>query len=577
MPIFLLATALAVLAIIIDPGSLAKHFAHPLIMDGAVRESSVEGATLLRWALVGSAIALAAIIPLTRGLAPVASSAPSFRPTGDARSAGPADRPGRRAWLLLAAAILAGLALRVQRIDESLWYDEIASLQSYVLHGPGAIVGAYFSPANHIAQSLASWASIAATGGVNELTIRLPSLIAAVVWIGSMAWIGHAVGGKRVGMLCAGVAALLPVGVLESVEARGYSMAMASSATAIAATLAACRANGSRSRTWLVLLASASLAMASWSHLVAACLTAAAALVAIAFAARRNTRPTARLFLAVAFAGTALTLVLYAPVIPDILSIRREFRALDGDEPGLLAIEGWHLMLQLGGSWTWWAALPGLLVAMLGVWHSWRHRRERPLLAIAVALPMIATGIMLVAVSAGDSWMYARFALFAMPASVVALAWGLVALRSLRPADTLLPTAVGLVIAGAWMASLSTLPAKQPLREAVAFVAAARAPTDIALGVGLRDDVLTYYGAALGLSITHTGTEGERLRGSLQDPRARWLILLYPASMPPDVLRQIAQSGFIAERVFPGWADWGQGTVIAFHRPMVLTNPLLPK
>ncbi len=574
MPIAIIATTLLVLAILIEPSSLARSFTHPLVMDGAVRESSIEGVALLRWALALAAVAIAAIIPLTRGLVPgtaVGCTSNAVAPTS----------PGRRAWLLLAAVILGGIALRIQRIDESLWYDEIASLHSYVLHGPGAIVGTYFSPANHVAQSLASWASVTAAGGVNELTLRFPSLVAAIVWIMSMGWIGHSAGGARMGMLCAGVAAIVPIGVLESVEARGYAMAMAASATALAALFAACLTRNSARRALLVLLAAASLAIATWSHLVAACLTAGVVVAASAFAARPSTRPTARLLFAAAFAGATLSAVLYAPIVPDIVSLRREFTAIDGDEPGLLGAEGWHLLLQFGGSWVWWAALPGLALSTLGARHVFRLRRERPLLALAVVIPMIAVGCMLAAMSAGDSWMYARFALFAMPAVVVSMSCGLLALRELRPADTLLPTAAGLVGTAAWMISLNTLPPKQPLREAVIAVAAARAPQDIAIGVGLRDDVLSYYGAAFGVPIVHTGASGEGLAIALRDPAARWLILLYPESMPPEVLRLVAQSGFIAERVFPGWADWGRGTVIAFHRahtlPGVFANPFAPK
>ena len=65
--------------------------------------------------------------------------------------------------------------------------------------------------------------------------------------------------------------------------------------------------------------------------------------------------------------AAALTLLLYAPALPDLLAQRGMYTAARGNEPGVFGPEGWHTLLQLGGSWSAWAALPGLALAAFGL------------------------------------------------------------------------------------------------------------------------------------------------------------------------------------------------------------------
>lgn len=553
MPLLLLAIACIASAALLDPIAAAPSFTHPLLAHGDPRPSVIEGLVLARWALIGVAAAAGVAFTLTRGLGAAAVIPPSQ------------SEPLRRGeWLLFVAVMLAGVAFRLQRADESLWYDEIAALKDYTAFGPGAIVASYFSPSNHIAQSLASWCIMWVAGGANEFTIRAPSLIAGAALVAAMGWLVASVAGRRLGLVAAGMTALMPICILESVEARGYAMAMLFSALGIACGV---RAATSRWPGWRVLAGSSALALAAWSHLVAGVLTLSIGLIGMGLLFAPQLRREGRALTALAALGGAITLLLLSPALPDIVALRHEFSASDGDEPGLFGIEGWHMLLQQGGAWVPWAALPGVIVALIGLYRIWRLRSVHPHLAIAVAIPVFALCLLGAAVSLGDSWVYARFALFAVPASITAIALGLDALRQFRPRDALVPTLAALAIAVGWTASLLTLPPKQPIRDAVSIIAQSGQPGDVVATIGLRDHVVAYYANAMGVEVRDTGDRGTAAAAILEEPRVRWAIMLYPEIMPAETMRAIDAAGFVGDRVLPGWADWGRGTIIVFHRP----------
>ena len=103
---------------------------------------------------------------------------------------GPVDRRGL--WL----AMLLAVALRFSASTQSLWYDEIASLGTYVAHGPGVIVANAFTTANHPLQSLLSWCCLPL--GV-EPWVRLPSMLTGALAVLGGWCIGRALrdGGGR--------------------------------------------------------------------------------------------------------------------------------------------------------------------------------------------------------------------------------------------------------------------------------------------------------------------------------------------------------------------------------------------
>ncbi|MDA1008330.1 MAG: hypothetical protein O2800_04930 [Planctomycetota bacterium] len=539
--------------------SVATWFVHPLLANGAVLPQHLEGASWLRMGLISLA--------LTAGLMPLLLRAP---PLGDAQLASVTtpslDQPSRTFILFSILAIVAGVALRIQRIDESLWYDEIASLRAHVVHGPGAIVGNYFVSSNHVAQSLATWYAVATTGLVNEVIVRAPSLIAGLCTVLAMGGLGRFVGGRTLGWSAAATTALMPVAVLESVEARGYAMA------ALFSTLALlCAAWGVRHRVQghtgrlAAILAGLALALAAWSHLVAGCMIIAFFIASATFTLCRSlphSRAWSRILSVSSLFGAIVLFTLVAPLIPDFIRTKSEFFSLDGDEPSLLGPEGIRVGLQLGGSWIWWSALPGIMLAVAGIASIWRTRERWAYCAPILSIALLALVIMLVAIATSGSWVYARFGLFAMPLSVIAIAASVDPHSRYR--SILIPSvaAVGLL----WSFSLLSMTPKQPLREAVVHVSEMAHPLDRVAGIGLRDDVLSYYGNAVDLDIVHTGTRGERLEEVLDRDQPQWIILIYPYAMPPETLRELTYRGYIAQRVWAGWVDWGKGDVLVFRR-----------
>ena len=103
---------------------------------------------------------------------------------GDDDGADDVNVKSRDLWIL-AGLVAVGLLARATRLNESLWYDEIAAWTSYGVFGSGPIVGHYFDPSNHVAQTLASSFSVwlLETTIGPELALRLPALAASIATV----------------------------------------------------------------------------------------------------------------------------------------------------------------------------------------------------------------------------------------------------------------------------------------------------------------------------------------------------------------------------------------------------------
>jgi len=193
------------------------------------------------------------------------------------------------------------------------------------------------------------------------------------------------------------------------------------------------------------------------------------------------------------------------------------------------------------------------------------------------ALAFAASGLPITVLLAwvGGSWLYARFLLFALPATALLLAVGSRGLidatatgrqaLSLRIARSLV---VPLAIASCLAYDLGSQP-RQPIREAVAQVADLRGPGDRVLGVGIADDVVQWYALTLAVPVEPTGVGGERLREALSRTDATWIVALYPDHRHPDASGEaLSGLGFRRRPVhgLPGWLDAGEGTVEVWRR-----------
>ena len=542
---------LACLSIVLFASQAAwtAWFTHPLLLEriGEIPTETVQGVRLLF--TVAPVAALAWILApwllrwFDRG-SPIPRF-PSFPPP-------PTFATKSMVVLLTVLAIVP----RLIRIEESLWYDEIAAMSSFSIHGPGPALGNYYALSNHVLHSALASLVIDANGGANELVLRVPALLAGIACVPAMFGLARTVDGDRFGLIAAAVMALMPVAVLESVDARGYSLMMLF--TILTTTQVVRISDGHRSGAlWYAAFAT----LGCWSHFAFAFVPLGHALLAISWLFRRHRRgPGLRLAVGLGLGGVTTLLVL-APVLPSFFLIRGEFVAVDGDEPSLFGIEARKAVLQLGGSWYLWASLPGLALALLGGTESSRWPRLRIATFASVAGGLV-TGVILLA---GDGWVYARFLLFLVPGAVLLVAAGIRALAYL-PQRSEPAYVAALILAIGWCTALAVRPPRQPIRDAIEALAAPAAGRSV-WSIGLGDDVADYYGSALDLRLQHAGNLGARLDAAALADGPDHAVVLYPDLVTESTRALLETAGFRTTDRFEGWLDWGHGDVELLTRP----------
>jgi Dolichyl-phosphate-mannose-protein mannosyltransferase len=455
----------------------------------------------------------------------------------------PATAAERR---MLLAIVAGAAAIRIAFASESLWYDEISAFLSFAIEGPAVAFGSYTVPTNHVPMTLAMWAAFELTGSLSELALRAPAIAAGIATVPAAYALGATLLGRRAGLVMALSAAVAPIPVVESVEARGYAFVV------LASTLAAFfLARGARTGAMRDFLGLAlALAFAAWSHPVAILLAVSVGVVGLA----RDRR----LAIAALLAGV-IAAILLSPLVGDILATRASYARVSGDQPAVFSREGLEALAGLTLSWSvvpanpWDAVLPNpLLAAVAAVGGIALARGGAPRLrrARAAALPfaMAFAGAFALALAAG-TWIYARFLLFAVPLSLLALALGARRMRF----------GVALIVAGSAL-SLPFLLTKQPIREAVAFVAAKRSAEDRVATIGLPDNAVGFYAEQYGFTARATGFLGDELRTVLEEDRPKFVIALYPDRIDPEILRLLDEGHDRTQRL-EGWADWGAGAV----------------
>ena len=442
-----------------------------------------------------------------------------------------------------------------------LWFDEIAAIGDFTKHGPGPILGAWFTPSNHVLQSLLTWTCDRLMPG-GEATLRFPSFLAGILTTIAAHALGRRVGGTALGVTTAAVMALMPVAVLESTEARGYALAILFVAIACWAFVRGMQSG----EPWTWIVVGFCGALATWSHFVACLAMVGFAIVAITRLLSRRDEPGRRsralsALVGVAMAG-ALATALLAPLLPDVIALRSQFRASSGATPTLFSEEGARFPMMLAGTWAaalppLLAVLPGAVLFLVGAVSARRDRDARLAIVASLAgLPLV----MLLGLS--GSWTYARFGSFVLPGAALTMAFGILALFRLQRQ---VGVAAMALLSASFLAELFLLPPRQPIREAMDAVASAARPGDIALDLGIRGNVSAFY-APHGMLVAPSGTMGELLEPRVRDPRVRWVIVTYPDALGEARWRTLLDAGFSLAGEWPGWIDWGRGRVQVWHR-----------
>ncbi|MDI9410129.1 MAG: glycosyltransferase family 39 protein [Bacteroidia bacterium] len=533
-----------IVGVVLDPAALARWFAHPALGERGVA-MAVRSAAWMQSAVPGALLVAAGmIIVLWRSDRRSAMT--------DAR----AGSPRRGELLALVVIVLVAALVRVDRAFESLWYDEIAAFMDYEQHGPGPIVATWFSPANHPLQSLLSWCSFTALGAVNELSLRLPSLLAALLTVVATWWVARPMAGVRGALIAAAGMAIAPAAVLGSVEARGYSIMMLTGALLTGLAWRAIeRERSQQSSLWWWIAYAIVAALGVWAHFTTVIVPVAHGVIAVGILLRGDVRIGLRWLTALVLSA-AFTLALLSPMLPWILERRAELAALDGDEPTLWSREGLAILGTWGGAWPWWPSIWGGALAAVGIVQAWRRDARGRFTAILIALPFLLA----LAIPLSGSWIYARFVSFALPGAALAWGMGLDRMFDRRRTDAILMAAV---VAVGWLAVLANLPPKQPLRDLLLI--AAREPGPVIV-VGLPDEVARFYAEPMEIDARYAQPYGTDLPSLLSDTPGARVLILYPSAMPPSVRGVLDAASLMRTHALPGWADWGAGAV-ELHAP----------
>ena len=477
----------------------------------------------------------------------------------------------REVWALLALMLL-GLALRMRYLGDSLWYDEIAAYLGFSIHGPGVIAGNYFQQSNHPLYSLMAWASSTLLG-VNEITLRIPAVTCGTLFIPACWLLARELGSARPGRIAASAAAaLMPIAILESADARGYSAMALFSTASIALLLRSIRTSSGIS--WAA--ACLALTLAVLSQFVSACVGVGIVISGVLAwtSSRSGSGAVAGILRAQRFAlpstlmalcAGLLSLLLLSPMLPDIMATRSEFLALDGNEPRLLSEEGWHALIGLSGSWVTWSALPALLALLWCAIVWWRSVAARPHApwkpAIVFALLFGGGVVAVLGTQLAGSWLYARFLCFMLGSTAVVFGLGA---DELWPRHRRLVLLASLIVSCSWLVGLFSMGPRQQLREAIDWIASA--PTTRSVVVGLGSDVHLWYSTQAGIVMEGSGPLGEHLTATLERVNPTHVMLMYPRVTPPRVGAELSAHGYETDMTFPGWMDWGGGEIVVFRR-----------
>lgn len=164
--------------------------------------------------------------------------------------------PSRRAgWALVALAALA-LLLRFYRIGhQSLWVDELLTIQAAEIGGrmsAAAFFGNVQGPLHALLVHAVAWLSR------SEVALRSISAVAGAATVPVLYALGRDLWGRRAGLIAAALGALSPFSVWYGQEVRNYALLMLFAALA---TLFAERLVTGRSRSWLGYVVSIVLAL----------------------------------------------------------------------------------------------------------------------------------------------------------------------------------------------------------------------------------------------------------------------------------------------------------------------------
>lgn len=125
--------------------------------------------------------------------------------------------------LALVAVAVVGVAIRVFHLNQAMRLDEARTFLDYAIRPLPDAISNYNIPNNHLLHTLLVWTSIRIFGHA-EWAIRLPAFVAGLLVMPATYVATRALADRSAALAATALAAVLPVLVLYSTNARGYSM-----------------------------------------------------------------------------------------------------------------------------------------------------------------------------------------------------------------------------------------------------------------------------------------------------------------------------------------------------------------
>jgi hypothetical protein len=467
----------------------------------------------------------------------------------EVREGTPDPVPARLALGVLLLLLIIAAVLRAIALDAGMWHDELSTLVRYARRPLGDIITIYDSQNQHPLYSILAHITMAIFGE-SASTLRLPAVVSGVASVAATYAFATLVTNRLEALFAAALLTVSYHHVWFSQNARGYTLLLL--LTLIGTGLFVQLLSRARpSRSWTLPVAYAVvMALGVYTHLSAGFVVAGHALVWAA-ASRASRRAPAAILLA-----TAFSLLLYAPVLPQLM------HTLFGPKPH--AVEAvWRsplwlvaetvrgLSVALPGGWL--GLLAGVAIAAAG---AISYARRAPLALALMVVPPIIVAVVMTALGHN---LWPRLFFFAAGFAVLIVVRGIFSMAgvvSRRHGVALAAPALVLVCLGSGLTVPRAWGHKQDFVGAYEYVQANRRPGDAAVVLGLSDLALLEY--------LEAGWPAPKTVAALRDiedghPRT-WAIYTFPthlAALYPDVSERIRTYRVAAE--FHGTV--GDGTV----------------
>jgi hypothetical protein len=333
------------------------------------------------------------------------------------------DAEVERGWViaLVAALVALGVALRIPHLGDGLWFDEIQTLIDYVRLPIGGIVTTFDDQNQHLLYSVAARGAVSLFGE-SAWALRLPAVVFGAASLAATYWFGRGVIGRAEALLATALLAVSFHHIWFSQDARGYSALLLWTLVSTGCFLRLVSLPAGAPLLPAVTAYAVAMALALYTHATAGVLPLSHAIIALVLVARARGRDGSwRAPLLALVAAGLVTLVLYAPVLPQMKATlakpTMEGIAVEWKRPGWMVAETVRGLV---------AGVPGGIVALglaavCGVAGAASLARRNPAALAAMVLPGALTAATILALRHN---LWPRFFFFSASFAVLVLLHG---------------------------------------------------------------------------------------------------------------------------------------------------------